>query len=184
MKISLRDEVRMLPVRAVGPVMGRLVLPLVFTAALAAPKAARVTVAEDCVFVVMAAARKSVLDFVEFAHLRTIFSSRQITERASLRVNALPSAGVGAFVNASDRALVTTVGRLLRSEATVRRITAFLGTAANLTTDAVEAGILVDFVLTLEFMSKAIFDLGIEEVDATPDAMKFLAVEPVRHAIT
>lgn len=76
MEISICNKVGMLPVGAVGSVMGRLVLLLVVAAALAAPKAARVTVAEDCVFVVMATAGKSVLDLVKVAHLRTILSGR------------------------------------------------------------------------------------------------------------
>ncbi len=76
MEISICDKIGMLPVRTVGPVMARLVPLLVFTAALATPKAARVSVAEDYVLVVMAATRKSVLDFVKVAHLRTIVSGR------------------------------------------------------------------------------------------------------------
>ncbi len=76
MEISICDEIGMLPVRTVGPVMARLVLLLVFTAALATPEAARVAVAEDCVLVIMAATRKSVLDFIKVAHFRTIVCGR------------------------------------------------------------------------------------------------------------
>ena len=74
MEISICYEFGVLPVRAVGPVMGRLVLLLMVAAALATPKAARVTVAEDCVLVVMATSGKSVFDLVKVAHLRTILS--------------------------------------------------------------------------------------------------------------
>ncbi len=74
MEISICNEIGMLPVRAVGPVMGRLVLLLMVAAALATPKAARVTVAEDRVLVVMATSGKSVLDLVKVAHLRAILS--------------------------------------------------------------------------------------------------------------
>ena len=175
-EIPFRNEILMLPVRAVGTVVGRFAFDRVFPAPLTAPEGTRVGVAKDGFFMIVAATTQLVLDFVELVHFLSIFLLTELCKRRVV---------LGAASGLAGALRDTLKGAALRfGWSAFRGVTSLLMPSTDLATNPIDAGILLLLVLALEFKREAVFDFGVQEADTVAYAFKTLKVEPISHSIT